>query len=281
MRTALGLVRLGCLLLLGAAGGPVAGQPESSTPAVAARTAAQPPASPPSASSHAPVKPSEAAPFPSQAASTAVPIWTPALQLSALTAGVLAASLLVAFRLAILNRFNAQVDAFVKLRTAFTAVRAELPPDFSTLTALPADPNERRALERYWHQSFDEWFVTQRLHRLTLGKLWRRYYQEAILRNRESPVMLAALLRAKDATDNPIDDEFVHIVLHTRRRARKKRGLLSRLWWRIPPDSGLRYESAERLKVEWAGLAGTPPATNPQPPEATPPASPDTPAIPR
>lgn len=266
MGTALGLARLGCLLLLGATGGLVGGQPASSPPSVAAVAAAQPSAPSSPANSGASVNAPRAASVPVQTAAVPVPIWTPALQLSALTAGVLAASLLVALRLAILNQFNAQVDAFVKLRTAFTAVRTELPSDFSTLTELPTDPKERRALERYWHQSFDEWFITQRLHRLTLGKLWRCYYQEAILRNRESPVMLAALLRAKDATDNPIDDEFVQVVLHTPRRVRKEKGLISRLWWRLPSDSGFQYEDAERLKAEWASRFGTQAPITPPPP---------------
>ena len=144
--------------------------------------------------------------------SAEVQLWQLAIQ--ACTALVIAATVWQAARAAFLNRFNVQATAFLQLRDAFARLRPQLPLGFgSGFEEFPDTYDELYAMERYWHQSFDEWFLTQRVHPFTLGRLWKVYYRDAILKSRESPLMVAALSRAKHGSSSPVDQEFVDVVL--------------------------------------------------------------------
>lgn len=122
-------------------------------------------------------------------------------------------SLIVALFVALLNRTNAQVDVFIKMRTAFSAVRTQLAEkNLWNIETVPTDPAQMQCLQRYWFQSFDEWYITQKLHRFTLGKLWHSYYKAAIFHAHKNPALRQALVLAEHDSENPIDAEFVAVV---------------------------------------------------------------------
>ena len=87
--------------------------------------------------------------------SAEVQLWQLAIQ--ACTALVIAATVWQAARAAFLNRFNVQATAFLQLRDAFARLRPQLPAGFgSGFEEFPDTYDELYAMERYWHQSFDE-----------------------------------------------------------------------------------------------------------------------------
>jgi hypothetical protein len=156
--------------------------------------------------------------------------------LQALTACLLMFSAFVSWRVARISRFNVQVDVFQKLRNAFVLLSPKLPRQFWAQQELPDDYEELCAMQRYWYQSFDEWFITQVLHPKTLGRLWKTYYRDSILKNCESPAMIAALIRTKQGTDAKHFEQFFQVVVCRGWRGRKKIST---------------YEEAEKLADKW------------------------------
>ncbi|MDF9620775.1 hypothetical protein P5705_24275 [Pseudomonas entomophila] len=141
--------------------------------------------------------------------------------LQALTACVLMFSTFVSWRVARISKFNVQVDAYQKLRNAFVLLSPNLPRQFWSQQCLPDNYEQLCAMQRYWYQSFDEWFITQVLHPKTLGHLWRAYYKDSIFKNRGSPAMIAALIRTKEGTDAIHFDQFFKLVTLKRRLPKK------------------------------------------------------------
>lgn len=152
-------------------------------------------------------------------------------------------SAFLSWRTARIGRFNVQVDAFQKLRTAYLLISHKLPPRFWTLQDLPKDSPEAYeylcAMERYWYQSFDEWYITQVLHPNTLGRLWTNYYKDSILKNCESKAMVAALIHTRDEAGTDLYRRFFKMVVC--------RGW-GWGWWRKKIDN---YDEADKLAKTW------------------------------
>ncbi|KQU75511.1 MULTISPECIES: hypothetical protein [unclassified Rhizobacter] len=99
------------------------------------------------------------------------------------------------------------------MRTAFSAVRTELADKgLWNIQTVPTDPAQMQWLKRYWYQSFDEWYITQKLHRFALGKLRKSYYRAAISHAHQNEALRQALVLAELDSKNPIDAEFVAVV---------------------------------------------------------------------
>lgn len=126
-------------------------------------------------------------------------------------------SAFLSWRTARIGRFNVQVDAFQKLRTAYLLISHKLPSRFWTQQDLPKDSPEAYeylcAMERYWYQSFDEWYITQVLHPNTLGRLWTTYYKDSILKNCKSKAMVAALIHTRDEAGTDLYRRFFKMVI--------------------------------------------------------------------
>ncbi|WP_322363640.1 hypothetical protein [Pseudomonas sp. Teo4] len=163
--------------------------------------------------------------------------------IQALTVCLVIFSAYLSLRTARISRLNVQVDAFQKLRAEFLSFSTKLPIHFWTQQELPEGDcesyDELRAMERYWFQSFDEWYITQVLHPNTLGHLWDTYYRNAILKNRESAAMIAALIHTKKHTGATLYKRFYRMVVYQG-------------WWRIST-----YRRAEELANTWEAHIAT------------------------
>jgi hypothetical protein len=79
------------------------------------------------------------------------------------------------------SRAAARTPLYLELRTRFLEVYAELPPRYSDPGWEPTSPEEEAAVMRYWHHTFDEWYMTNRLNEKHMRELWIKYYSSAIL----------------------------------------------------------------------------------------------------
>jgi hypothetical protein len=142
------------------------------------------------------------------------------------------------------SRTAAQADTFRNLRSTFAGIRAKLPPGCLSATDLPSTIEGRDALIRYWHNAFDEWFITKKLFPDELQRLWEEYYEDALRSSCKSVVMLAALMKAKDVSNVRVDAEFyklvqddlVHQPDESSTIAEDRRAAADRLYRRWPPD---------------------------------------------
>ncbi len=84
----------------------------------------------------------------------------------------------------------------------------------SRWTAQSLTSKQCRALERYWFNAFDEWYITQKLNRFTFDALWKNYYKEAITCSVREPLLLAGLAALENASPPrvSVDDEFFKVV---------------------------------------------------------------------
>jgi hypothetical protein len=157
-----------------------------------------------------------------------------------LTVALVLFSTYVSFRTAQISRFNVQVDTYQKLRTGFQLLNAKLPTHYWTRDKLPEGKgayDELCAMERYWYQSYDEWYITQVLHPRTLGRLWFTYYKNAIFKNRDSAAMIAALIRTKEHSGTKLYRKFSRMVVY-------------RGWWRMKIKIK-KYDQAVALASAW------------------------------
>lgn len=155
--------------------------------------------------------------------------------IQALTGCVVVFSAYLSWRTARIARSTVQVDVFQKLRTAYILLRPKMPRRFWAQQKLPDNYEQLCAMESYWYQSYDEWYVTQILHPKTLGRLWKTYYRDSILENRHSPVMIAALIHTSQETKAKYYGRFFRVVVYR--------------WWRIGKIR--TYEDAEQLSKNW------------------------------
>lgn len=72
----------------------------------------------------------------------------------------------------------ARAQVYLDFRERFRNLKLPIPTWYDQVRVPEqATPAERRALELYWQNAFDEWFVTQRLQPRYLGTLWTRFYR--------------------------------------------------------------------------------------------------------
>ena len=79
------------------------------------------------------------------------------------------------------GRTAARTQMFLDLRTRFLDVLEKLPPRYREPDWLATDPEERAAAIRYWHNAFDEWYVTRRLNDRLMRQLWDGFYSTALV----------------------------------------------------------------------------------------------------
>jgi hypothetical protein len=72
----------------------------------------------------------------------------------------------------------ARAQVFLEFRKRFSEIKHSIP-DWYCWPAVPEkpDPKDLRAVELYWQNAFDEWFVTTKLERWHLRRLWKRFYE--------------------------------------------------------------------------------------------------------
>jgi hypothetical protein len=85
----------------------------------------------------------------------------------------------------------ARTQMFLELRTRFLEVFRRLPP-FDKASS-EYTPDERTAVLTYWHHTFDEWYVTNRLSHRYLKELWDDFFTPAVLAGMKHAGMRAVL----------------------------------------------------------------------------------------
>lgn len=88
------------------------------------------------------------------------------------------AAFLVATMSYIKSSAAARAQVFLELRKRFSELKASIPVWYNEAT-IPdsASADDLRAVELYWQNAFDEWFITNKLERWHLRKLWNRFYK--------------------------------------------------------------------------------------------------------
>jgi triacylglycerol esterase/lipase EstA (alpha/beta hydrolase family) len=101
---------------------------------------------------------------------------------------IAAASLIVsitAIYLSIRSNHRAQVTTraqiFLALRTRFLEVLQALPDNYVDADWSASTPEDKAAAIRYWHHTFDEWYITNKMNRRLMFDLWQSFYSIAIL----------------------------------------------------------------------------------------------------
>lgn len=74
-----------------------------------------------------------------------------------------------------------RMQLYLELKTRFLEVFGNLPPKFSDANWKPANKNDEIKVKKYWHHSFDEWYITNKLNKRYMKGLWEKYYSSAIL----------------------------------------------------------------------------------------------------
>lgn len=91
----------------------------------------------------------------------------------------------VAFGLGIVNFFRVskieKTKLYLDLRGRYLEVRQQVPDRYFGSTEIVTEANpDWLHIERYWYQSFDEWFTTKKLGNSEYSDLWDSYFQPAI-----------------------------------------------------------------------------------------------------
>ena len=93
----------------------------------------------------------------------------------------------------------ARTQMFLELRTRFLEVFRRLPA--LDKAASEYTPEEKKAVLAYWHHTFDEWYVTNRLSHKYLKELWNDFYAPAVLAGMRHPGLRAVLFDMIDTDE--------------------------------------------------------------------------------
>ncbi len=93
----------------------------------------------------------------------------------------------------------ARTQMFLELRTRFLEVFQQLPP--FDKPASDYTPEEKAAVLAYWHHTFDEWYVTNRLNHKHMKELWDDFYIPAVLAGMRHPGLREVLFQMIEAED--------------------------------------------------------------------------------
>ena len=119
--------------------------------------------------------------------------------MAAATAAVALAAFFLSWRADARAATLARTQMFLELRTRFLEVFRQLPP--FDKPASDYTPEQKAAVLAYWHHTFDEWYVTHRLNRKELKKLWDDFYAPAVLAGMRHPGLREVLFQMIDAAD--------------------------------------------------------------------------------
>ena len=100
---------------------------------------------------------------------------------------------------------TARAQIYLEFRRRFSEFKDEIPHWYDH-ARIPeeATKDEKRALELYWQNAYDEWFVTQELHPHYLGKLWRGFYRGIL----KGALRHGVLRQVADELTGPSSSEF-------------------------------------------------------------------------
>lgn len=122
---------------------------------------------------------------------------------------------LAAFLVAAMSYLKAtaaiRAEIFLDFRKRFSELKVSIP-DWYNAAGIPKDvpKGELRAVELYWQNAFDEWFVTNKLEPWNFRKLWHRFYKGILIRALSNGALreAAARLTHGSAEFGEHQDEF-------------------------------------------------------------------------
>src|SRR5215510_5856518 len=123
----------------------------------------------------------------------------PEVEVAAASAAIALAAFFLSWRADRRAAALARTQMFLELRTKFLEVYKRLP-SFEK-SASDYTPEEKAAVLAYWHHTFDEWYVTNRLNHKHMKELWDEFYAPSILagmRHDGLRVVLFAMIDAED-----------------------------------------------------------------------------------
>lgn len=88
---------------------------------------------------------------------------------------------------------NGKNELFLKLRTKFQAIRQNIDSRCLSKTPPPLSDSDKKSLEAYWYNAFDEWFITNKLSS-EYRDLWDDYFSDAIKWTLALPAPVAVLV---------------------------------------------------------------------------------------
>lgn len=129
----------------------------------------------------------------------------------------------LALSLSMLSFIRSQVAAraqtFKELRSEFARIKEKLPSwyageDFSENNPYDFDSSEWRPIEVYWQHSFDEWFITQKVDKQALGRLWSLYYEDTIGKALEIKALRLSISQITHLKSEfgPYNDEYREVL---------------------------------------------------------------------
>ncbi len=71
-------------------------------------------------------------------------------------------------------------NLFLALRSKFNEIYAGLPQGYRNPEWRAKNEEEKQAVRKYWHHCFDEWYLTTRLNKKYMHKLWNDYLADGV-----------------------------------------------------------------------------------------------------
>lgn len=131
--------------------------------------------------------------------------------------GISLAALIFSFLRYERERITAKGQLYLSLRSRFETLLEDLPPEYRNQNWDAADPDGEAIAIRYWHQCFDEWYITNRLFGKDkiMYELWTDFYAKAILAGLNHNGLRKVLIKMINANDPLITlmKDFVDDVL--------------------------------------------------------------------
>ncbi len=96
---------------------------------------------------------------------------------------------------------------------------------------VPINEDERLAREAYWHHSFDEWYLSNKLASREIGYMWAEFYKPAIVSGYDEPALrsiLEELLKDPEKGFREYTKEFMSSLGDTRGKRLRRGRLLPR-----------------------------------------------------
>ena len=109
-----------------------------------------------------------------------------------------------------------RAELYTSLRNRYLEIHGQLPEElWSNAGYRPAGGSDGwRAIERYWYNAFDEWFVTTKVVRHDNGALWSTFYEPALQSSLKHEAMRRVLCGMLDggSTFGGHRDEFEQVI---------------------------------------------------------------------
>lgn len=131
------------------------------------------------------------------------------------------------------SQLAARTQLYLDLRTRFLHVLEGLPAKHTEPDWDASSKEDHAAAVRYWHHSFDEWYLTRWQNQKLMGTLWDEFYSKALLSGLKHNGLRKALATFQPAEKGPTE-LWVHFTNE-----------LEAIWKKEHPNDGTRCSGIE------------------------------------